>query len=199
MQGKKGFFRIVLLSLITIYVFLLMSSDLFSEDFSYDQYLYNCFYNAANYYNVNLEVLMSIAWVESRFNPRAYNKNKNKSYDIGIMQINSSWFSYLKKFGIDIEHLWNPCYNIHIGAMILRHCLDTYGNSWRAIDCYNKGKRARSHSQYVWKVYKALNQVRNSFAQNDNLSSQTEVRNNTMQAGNLSSWLVEWLNSKINS
>jgi soluble lytic murein transglycosylase-like protein len=115
-----------------------------------------CFEDAGRYYGVSPHLLWAIAKVESNFNPRALNRNKNGTYDIGLMQINSSWFPYLKKHGIDPSLLWEPCYNAHVGAMVLRHCIDTYGYNWRAVDCYNKGKRARENSMYVWKVYKSL-------------------------------------------
>jgi soluble lytic murein transglycosylase-like protein len=118
-----------------------------------------CFEEAGRYYGVSPHLLWAIAKVESNFNPRAINRNKNGTYDIGLMQINSSWFPYLKKHGIDPSLLWEPCYNAHVGAMVLRHCIDMYGYNWRAVDCYNKGKRARENSKYVWKVYKALLQA----------------------------------------
>jgi soluble lytic murein transglycosylase-like protein len=118
-----------------------------------------CFEDAGRYYGVSPQLLWAIAKVESNFNPRAINRNKNGTYDIGLMQINSSWFPYLKKHGIDPSLLWEPCYNAHVGAMVLRHCIDTYGYSWRAVDCYNKGKKARGNSMYVWKVYKSLLQT----------------------------------------
>ncbi|MEM1668353.1 MAG: lytic transglycosylase domain-containing protein [Thermofilaceae archaeon] len=136
-----------------------MSSDLSNKISTYGA----CFLSAASTYGVSYELLMAIAKVESRFNPRALGRNKNGSYDIGIMQINSSWLPYLRRYGVRIEHLWDPCYNIHIGAMVLRHCMDIYGNSWRAVDCYNKGpKRAKDSSKYVWDVYKALRVVSES-------------------------------------
>jgi soluble lytic murein transglycosylase-like protein len=118
-----------------------------------------CFEDAGRYYGVSPHLLWAIAKVESNFNPRAINRNKNGTYDIGLMQINSSWFPYLKKHGIDPSLLWEPCYNAYVGAMVLRHCIDTYGYSWRAVDCYNKGKKARGNSMYVWKVYKSLLQA----------------------------------------
>lgn len=122
-----------------------------------------CFMSAALSYGVSYELLMAIAKVESNFNPRALGRNRNGSYDVGIMQINSSWLPYLRRYGVRVEHLWDPCYNIYIGAMILRYCMDTYGNSWRAVDCYNKGaKRASNTSKYVWNVYKALRVVSES-------------------------------------
>jgi soluble lytic murein transglycosylase-like protein len=118
-----------------------------------------CFEDAGRYYGVSPHLLWAIAKVESNFNPRAINRNKNGTYDIGLMQINSSWLPYLKKHGIDPSLLWEPCYNAHVGAMVLRHCIDTYGYSWRAVDCYNKGQKARENSMYVWKVYKNLIQA----------------------------------------
>lgn len=118
-----------------------------------------CFEDAGRYYGVSPQLLWAIAKVESNFNPKAINRNKNGTYDIGLMQINSSWFPYLKKHGINPSLLWDPCYNAHVGAMVLRHCIDTYGYSWRAVDCYNKGKKARENSRYVWKVYKNLQQA----------------------------------------
>ena len=118
-----------------------------------------CFEDAGQYYGVSPQLLWAIAKVESNFNPKAINRNKNGTYDIGLMQINSSWLPYLKKHGIDPSLLWDPCYNAHVGAMVLRHCIDTYGYSWKAVDCYNKGKNARENSMYVWKVYKSLLQA----------------------------------------
>ncbi len=115
-----------------------------------------CFEEAGRYYGVSPHLLWAIAKVESNFNPRAINRNKNGTYDIGLMQINSSWLPYLKKHGIDPSLLWEPCYSAHVGAMVLRHCIDTYGYNWKAVDCYNKGKKARENSMYVWKVYQSL-------------------------------------------
>lgn len=122
-----------------------------------------CFENAGAFYGVSPRLLWAIAKVESDFNPEAINRNKNGTYDIGLMQINSSWFAYIKKHGINPSLLWNPCYNTYVGAMVLRHCIDTYGYNWRAVDCYNKGKKAKETSMYVWKVYKSLLQ---SYANN---------------------------------
>jgi soluble lytic murein transglycosylase-like protein len=119
-----------------------------------------CFEHAGAFYGVSPHLLWAIAKVESDFNPKAINRNKNGTYDIGLMQINSSWFVYLKKHRINPSLLWDPCYNTYVGAMVLRHCIDTYGYNWRAVDCYNKGKRAKGSSMYVWKVYKSLLQSR---------------------------------------
>lgn len=126
-----------------------------------------CFLNAASYYGVNPKLLIAIAYTESGLNPRAINKNRNKSYDLGIMQINTSWIPYLKKYDVDPRYVWDPCYNVYLGAMILRYCMDVFGNTWRAVDCYNKGpKKARSYSTYVMRVYNALTRLSSDFYRN---------------------------------
>lgn len=119
-----------------------------------------CFNEAAAKYGLNPMMLYAIAKVESGFNPYAirYNRDKNgriKSYDIGVMQINSSWFPTLRRYGIDYRYLYDPCTNIHIGAWILAQCVSKFGNNWKAIDCYNKGNNAKYSSKYVWNVYYA--------------------------------------------
>jgi soluble lytic murein transglycosylase-like protein len=50
----------------------------------------------AGMYKVHPDILRAITKVESNFNPRALNKNQNGTYDIGIMQINSSWIPVLE-------------------------------------------------------------------------------------------------------
>jgi len=133
--------------------------------YTYYYSYYDCFYRAAELYGVNPYLLMAIALVESRMNPSALGRNKNGSYDLGIMQINTSWIPYLRKYGIDINHVWDPCYNIHLGAMVLKHCMLTHGNTWKAVDCYNKGhKGARKSSIYVWKVYRTLERITKGLA-----------------------------------
>lgn len=125
-----------------------------SSAFSY------CFEQAGTYYGVSPALLYAIAKVESNLNWRALNKNRNGTYDIGLMQINSRWLPILKRYGLyNKSSIWEPCYNTMVGAWVLRHCIDRYGNTWKAIDCYNKGSKARENSQYVWKVYRAYMQI----------------------------------------
>lgn len=63
----------------------------------------------------------AIAQVESSFNPKAVNENKNRagqviSRDYGLMQINSSWFSKLAEHGINEVSVYEPCLNVSLGA-----------------------------------------------------------------------------------
>lgn len=129
-----------------------------------------CFEKAGRRYGINPLLLYAIAKVESNFNPRALNYNENGTYDIGVMQINSSWLPVLRKYGIREESLYNPCINVHVGAWVLAQCVAKYGWSWRAIDCYNKGSKARENSEYVWKVYYAYVESRRGIVRHRNNS-----------------------------
>jgi soluble lytic murein transglycosylase-like protein len=97
-----------------------------------------CFNEAGATYNINSNILKSIATVESRKSPYVINidgrgkfyankqealtelrqLNINNSFDIGIMQINTFWF---RIHNIPPEMGYNPCFNIHLGAYILAY------------------------------------------------------------------------------
>ncbi len=128
---------------------------------SYGGNLYECFQRAEIIYGIPKELLIAIAKTESSLNPKALNKNGNGTYDIGIMQINTSNLSLLKRVGLikRNEELWIPCKNVEAGAYILKLCVKRYGLTWRAVDCYNKGKKAKGVGGYVWKVYKHLKKI----------------------------------------
>lgn len=106
--------------------------------------------------NIPPKVLYSIGAIESGqkhgFNAYAFNgSNRNKTADMGLMQINSSWIPTLKKHGLyNPKDIYIPQYNVRVGAWILRQCINQFGQSWKSIDCYNKGPgNARNNSEYV--------------------------------------------------
>ena len=117
----------------------------------------NDFVEAGKAFNINPKLLWAIAYKESRFNAKAINRaNKNKTYDIGIMQINSTHLNKLEKeFGISEKHLFeNPRINIFVGAMILRKCFDLYGENEKGITCYNGLKKDNPYGKEVLKIIK---------------------------------------------
>ena len=95
-----------------------------------------CFEEAAKEYNVPVDLLRSIAKVESNDNPLAVGYNKNGTIDYGLMQVNSSWYTNLghEKWA-DITR--DVCSNVKAGASILAQCIQRYGNTPEAIGCYN--------------------------------------------------------------
>lgn len=111
-----------------------------------------CFEEAGDYYGISPQLLWSIAKTESNFNPTAINRNTNGSYDYGVMQINSIW---AKKLGSTWNALSDPCTNVKIGAWILAQCIQDYGNSWRAVGCYNSRTPSKG-DKYATKVFRVL-------------------------------------------
>ena len=80
-----------------------------------------CFDEAGQYYNVSPDLLRAIAQFESSLDPTAYNENKNAagkitSRDFGLMQINSSWFSKISEFNVNEQNIYEPCFNVSLGA-----------------------------------------------------------------------------------
>ena len=86
-----------------------------------------CFHQAAQRQNLPAAALVAVAQQESSFNPSAINVNKNGSADYGIMQINSYWLPKLSTFGIQKEHLFDACTNIHVGAWIFAQGIVSHG------------------------------------------------------------------------
>ncbi len=113
-----------------------------------------CFDDAGKEYRIDPYLLETIAGVESNMNPGAYHRNRNGTWDIGLMQINSSW---LGELGLTAgELISDPCLNTMAGARILRQCMDAYGYTWEAVGCYNaRGREKRV--DYAWKVFDRLN------------------------------------------
>jgi len=113
-----------------------------------------CFEEAGKAYEINPKLLEVIAMTESNLRHDAVNRNGNGTWDIGLMQINSSWIA---KLGLSAAYLIeNPCYNTHIGAKILKHCIDSNGYTWEAVGCYNASSR-RKRIKYSWMI---LNQMK---------------------------------------
>lgn len=111
---------------------------------------------AAKYY-VNPRVLYAIAVTESNLNPMAINKgNGNGTEDVGMMQINSSWYPRLKRdFGISRDDLFDPCVSLDVGAWVLADNMRRMGNNWDAIGAYN-AISPHKRQRYAQKVFDNL-------------------------------------------
>lgn len=79
----------------------------------------HCINEAAIEYHVPAKLIISILNIEQGRSGQTV-KNKNKSYDIGPMQINSLWLPQLTQYGITQTMLENdPCINVKVGTWIL--------------------------------------------------------------------------------
>jgi soluble lytic murein transglycosylase-like protein len=123
-----------------------------------------CWEQAAQKYGVSAHLLHAIAKTESSLNPKALNRaNSNGTYDVGLMQINSSWLPKLKRFGITEKDLYEPCVSIDVAAWILAHNIRSYGNTWAAVGAYNTPNPVRG-LEYAHRVYRNLPPVLRSGA-----------------------------------
>ncbi len=112
-----------------------------------------CFEDAAEKYGINPLLLRSIARIESDMNPGATGRNPDGSMDLGLMQINTSWVGGLGLHSGSL--LSDPCYNVMIGAQILRSCIDRHGYTWEAVGCYNAVSKEKRIA-YAWKVFSVI-------------------------------------------
>ncbi|WP_313654414.1 lytic transglycosylase domain-containing protein [Pantoea sp.] len=117
-----------------------------------------CWKDAGARYGIEPELLQAIAIVESNGNTKALNKNRNGSFDVGLMQINSIHFNTLRKFRISQKDLLNnPCQSVMTGAWILAGQIQRFGYTWDAVGAYNAGtantpQRQALRQQYIKKV-----------------------------------------------
>ncbi len=108
----------------------------------------DCWLEAAQQTHIDVRLLQAIAWVESKNHPEVLHRNHDGSLDVGLMQINSRWWPQLAA-PVD---LLEPCYNIRVGAWILRQAVHQVGPVWAAVGRYHGGN-AMEQARYQQKVY----------------------------------------------
>lgn len=131
---------------------------------------HSCFVAAGAKYNLSPTLLKGVALTESSGRDYAQNlthKLRTKTVDVGLMQINSSWFPLLEaRYGIRPERLKDGCTSIDVGAWILAHEFKKYGNQWDAVGAYNaacaqlKGAACtKARQTYSWRVFRMMQRV----------------------------------------
>lgn len=119
----------------------------------------DCFAGAATRYGINKSLLVAIGETESHLNAAALGPaNKDGSYDIGLMQINSSWLPTLRKYGLTEKDLRSGCTNIYVGAWIMANNISRHGSTWNAVGAYN-AKTISKRVLYVQKVQKNFKEI----------------------------------------
>jgi len=122
-------------------------------------------YNAS-VYNVPPALAFSLCAEESKYNPRALNRNRNETVDRGLFQLNNASFPKLK-----IEDFYDSNINASNGISHLRWCLNTAGTEVSALAMYNAGEtRVRSVGtpkstlDYVSRILKRQREIEKKFA-----------------------------------
>lgn len=115
-----------------------------------------CFDLASRQYNIEMDLLLAVASVESNWNPDA----RSTANAHGVMQIR--WPLTAKHLGTRrVAELYNPCLNINLGARYLRELFDNYDQDTQlALAAYNYGPtRIQSHRDIPDSVQDYVNKV----------------------------------------
>jgi hypothetical protein len=122
-------------------------------------------YRLCNEYGVDYELALAVMVKESGGNPTALNtKNRNGTYDSGIMQINSTNHAWLSK-ELGIKDFNNPYDNMKAGVYMLS--LFDYDNPHKILMAYNMGegtmkrlfKQGTTSSKYSRDVMEIYNRI----------------------------------------
>jgi soluble lytic murein transglycosylase-like protein len=122
-----------------------------------DQPVRQCVTIAAKEYNVPPVALLVLLRAENGKLGTA-SKNKNGTYDLGPMQINSRWLKDLSPYGVTSWHLaYDLCTNIRAGAWRFKSELNrTKGDVWKALGNYHS-RTPYYHNRYLGNIRVILN------------------------------------------
>ena len=115
----------------------------------------SCIDDAATRYRIPASLIRAVAKVESSGNPYAVNRNRDGTFDLGYMQINSRWIPSLRKYAITERSLFDLCTNVYVGAWIMAQNINRLGYGWDAVGAYN-ATTYRKRILYAHRVAAAL-------------------------------------------
>lgn len=118
----------------------------------------SCIAKASHTFDLPSEWLLAIALHESALNPNALNHNRNGSWDVGVMQINSVHWPRLKELDITPEALFDPCVNVTVGAWLLKSHVQALGLNAKAIGRYHSATPALA-AAYARRICARLERV----------------------------------------
>jgi soluble lytic murein transglycosylase-like protein len=120
-----------------------------------------CATYAAAEYQIPRVLLLAIIKTESSGNIYAVSHNKNGTKDVGPMQLNTIWAQKLERqYGVQNAQYHisaNPCYNIRVGAWVLKKELAGATNTdyWQRVGNYHS-RTPRFNEDYRRMVFKNL-------------------------------------------
>lgn len=143
----------------------------------------SCYVRAGRYYKIDPDLLLAIAWKESRLGRHAVGQNPHGGYGAGLMQVDSQHFKELKTYGITPHRLLNDsCLNIYTGAYYLAISFRKFGRTWQAVGAYNAGfkidevqnQRRLLYANNVKRIYFAIKRKKISAINSLHLTKESE-------------------------
>lgn len=130
--------------IVSVTISLLVAFISFFTTYAYVQVLYPLKFKqeieTASYVNhVEPELLASLINEESSFD----NLSESRAGAIGLMQLmptTAQWLADKMQIDFSIAKLYEPQYNINMGAYYLRYLLDKFGDEYTALCAYNAGE-----------------------------------------------------------
>ena len=135
-----------------------------------------CINSAALEFHIPAKLIISVLNVEHGKSGQR-SMNKNGTYDLGPMQINSSWWPELYQYNISPNQvLYDPCININVGVWILSKKIANGHDLLVGIGNYNSTSLQYNlrYLQNVKSKYILLNQLLQLSRFNMKLSNNTK-------------------------
>lgn len=124
----------------------------------------HCINESAYEYHIPAKLIIAVLNVEQGRVGMA-KKNSNGSYDLGPMQINTSWWPKFDRMGLSEASVrYDACTNVRVGAWILSKNIADGSNLYRGIGDYNSQtmKYNQRYTILVREKYTQLKQVLNT-------------------------------------
>lgn len=108
-------------------------------------------------------LILSIMKKENGHNGQAVH-NKNGTYDLGVMQVNTRWLSTLARYGYTRDDLqFNPCKNVMAGSWILAQSMAEGQSTWVGVGNYNSHTLKINHAYHIsiQKIHNEISEIIN--------------------------------------
>lgn len=124
-----------------------------------DMYREACIMRAASQYQAYPDLIRAVIGAEAGATGKI-SRNKDGSFDMGLMQINSVHLPEFARYGITQEMLVNnECLNIMIGTYLLqKSILGSGGNFWQGVGGYHS-KTPDKNTAYQYRVWSHLQRI----------------------------------------
>lgn len=118
----------------------------------------DCINHVVKVYHVPATVILSIMQNEGARNGKA-NRNKNGTYDLGVMQINDAWLPKIARYGYTRDDLqFNACKNVTVAAWIIAKHLASSDSAWKGIANYHS-KTPSHNKKYRDSLYESYQKI----------------------------------------